>query len=419
MPTIFINYRRDDSAGYAGRIHERLTSTFGSRSVFMDLDDIQPGANFVKAIEEHVAACDCMLVLIGKRWLDSRDPAGARRLDNPGDFVRIEIARALERKIRVVPVLLGTTSMPTERDLPPDIRSLAKLQAITLSDKRWDYDINELVRALGGKPRETTTRTASRVAILASTAIMLLVGLVVWILWQPRPVPPPPPNASGRWVADVQYDFGGSHSEEFVFQVNGNTVMGTASFLGVDRGILEGRVDGNRIEFVTRSEELLGSEVRETRHQYVGTFDENGLQLMMQTQGSASAHPPVRVAAKREEIPATGGPRPWSQAGAALTLTDGRVVSVRAETLSNCISVTHALDLASGQSIEFQNMKSIEVLRADPLEAPSARADLRIILVNGQTIEDSMGAACDVFGYNDAGRFSTYLQNLKSIEFLR
>jgi hypothetical protein len=91
MPTIFINYRRDDSAGHAGRLHDRFVSVLGGRSVFMDLDDIQPGANFVNAIEEQVGACDVMLVLIGKRWL-ARDAAGRRRIDDPDDFVRIEIA---------------------------------------------------------------------------------------------------------------------------------------------------------------------------------------------------------------------------------------------------------------------------------------------------------------------------------------
>ena len=98
MPRIFINYRRDDSAGYAGRIHDTLASSFGTDSVFIDIDDIKPGIDYVSTIEEKIADCDVMLALIGKRWLDSQDASGRRRLDDPADFVRVEIERALARR---------------------------------------------------------------------------------------------------------------------------------------------------------------------------------------------------------------------------------------------------------------------------------------------------------------------------------
>src|SRR6478735_2338220 len=130
MPTIFISYRREDGAGYAGRIHERLASVFGSESVFIDLDDIPPGVDFVSKIQETVAACDVMLVLITRRWLELRDASGRRRIDDPADFVRIEIGKALARNIRVIPVLMNNASMPAEKDLPPEIGQLADRQAI-------------------------------------------------------------------------------------------------------------------------------------------------------------------------------------------------------------------------------------------------------------------------------------------------
>jgi len=118
MTSIFINYRRDDTSGYSGRIHERLASTFGSGAVFMDLDDILPGVDFARAIDESLIRCDVMIVLIGKLWLKARDSAGRRRIDNPDDFVLLEIAKALERNVRVIPVLVNNASMPAKEDLP-------------------------------------------------------------------------------------------------------------------------------------------------------------------------------------------------------------------------------------------------------------------------------------------------------------
>jgi len=109
---VFISYRRDDSAGYAGRIHERLASVLGEDAVFRDFDDLRPGMDFASAIEQEISSCTVLLVLIGERWLEARDARGRRRIDDPGDFVRIEVSRALSRNVRVIPVLLGGASMP-------------------------------------------------------------------------------------------------------------------------------------------------------------------------------------------------------------------------------------------------------------------------------------------------------------------
>ena len=111
--------------------------------------------------------------------------------------------------------------------------------------------------------------------------------------------------------------------------------------------------------------------------------------------------------------------RPWGDAQALLTLNDGRVVEVRAETFSNCISVAHGLTLESGQSVEFEQLKGFDVLRADPWSAPNAKAKLRITFLNGKTAEDSVAANCDLFGYNDLGRFTTFFEKLKRVEFQR
>jgi hypothetical protein len=96
MPSkVFISYRRDDSAGHAGRVHDRLEREFGADLLFMDVDTIPLGANFIKVLRDGVAKCDVLLALIGPNWLDARDEKGNRRLDNPEDFLRIEIATAL------------------------------------------------------------------------------------------------------------------------------------------------------------------------------------------------------------------------------------------------------------------------------------------------------------------------------------
>jgi hypothetical protein len=109
---VFISYRRDDSGDYAGRVHDRLEREFGSDLLFMDVDAIPLGANFTKVLREEVAKCDVLLALIGANWLDARNEDGKRRLDNPSDYLRIEIATALQRDIPVIPILLERATMP-------------------------------------------------------------------------------------------------------------------------------------------------------------------------------------------------------------------------------------------------------------------------------------------------------------------
>jgi TIR domain len=124
-PKLFISYRRDDSAGHAGRVHDRLQREFGRDLLFMDVDSIPLGTNFVKVIADEVAKCDALLAIIGPGWLDARDEKGNRRLENPDDFVRIEIGTALKRGTRVIPVLLEGTRVPKADQLPDNLKELA------------------------------------------------------------------------------------------------------------------------------------------------------------------------------------------------------------------------------------------------------------------------------------------------------
>jgi len=118
MASIFISYRREDSLAYARHLHDLLLRQFGApNQVFMDLDTLQPGDDFIDTIQQTVASCDVLIAVIGKQWLTVVDEHGWPRLDNPEDFVRLESQTALERKIRVIPALVAGASMPRSQDL--------------------------------------------------------------------------------------------------------------------------------------------------------------------------------------------------------------------------------------------------------------------------------------------------------------
>jgi hypothetical protein len=149
---IFYCYRRDVSAGFAGRLDDALTQQFGPDLVFRDLDDIVPGDDFADAITRAVGSCAALLVVIGPRWLTLKGADGQPRLEHPLDYVRLEICHALERDIRVIPILVGGARMPGRDDLPPDLAALARRQAHEISESRWDYDVGALTRVLSSIP---------------------------------------------------------------------------------------------------------------------------------------------------------------------------------------------------------------------------------------------------------------------------
>jgi hypothetical protein len=141
---IFINYRRDDSSASAGRLYDRLAALFPKNQIFIDVDNLDPGVDFVEAIEQSVGSCDVLIAVIGKRWLISSDQEGSRRLDNPDDFVRLEIATALKRNIRVIPVLVDDASMPRASDLPDDLKSVVRRNAVEVSDTEFQSQSADL-----------------------------------------------------------------------------------------------------------------------------------------------------------------------------------------------------------------------------------------------------------------------------------
>jgi hypothetical protein len=159
--TIFISYRRDDSEGETGRLFDDLTRAYGSDAVFMDVAGIAPGLDFRKAIDDNVSGCGVFLAVIGSQWATVMGTNGERRLDDPNDFVRLEIASALARNIAVIPVLVHGAKMPHRDLLPDNIKDLAYRNSVEISHARWNSDVELLVGALQAYVTSTPS-TANR-----------------------------------------------------------------------------------------------------------------------------------------------------------------------------------------------------------------------------------------------------------------
>jgi hypothetical protein len=149
MQGIFVSYRRQDSQSAAGRLTDHLKEHLAGVPIFRDVETIEPGVDFLDAIGRALQSCGVLIAVIGPRWASITDDSGKRRLDDPNDYTRLEIATALKREgVRVIPVLVDGAGIPTTDALPPDLESLARRNAIELSDKRWEYDVSQLVNTL-------------------------------------------------------------------------------------------------------------------------------------------------------------------------------------------------------------------------------------------------------------------------------
>jgi YVTN family beta-propeller protein len=154
VPKVFISYRRSDTTpGYASWIYDRLAETFGAANVFMDIDSLPLGVDFVEELEQSLHQTDVALILIGPHWLSAADESGARRLDDPDDFVRLEVAAALRADTRVIPVLVDGAAMPPSTDLPDELRFLARRQGLVFQ-RHGGTAIRELMSAIhdAGRP---------------------------------------------------------------------------------------------------------------------------------------------------------------------------------------------------------------------------------------------------------------------------
>ena len=253
MTGIFINYRREDSAGYAGRLYDHLTRHFGHGFVFMDIDAITPGQDFTEVLDRNLSVCAALIVVIGKSWLTCENAQGHRRLDDTQDFVRAEIIAALDRRIPVIPALVGGATMPSQEDLPTALAILARRQAIELSDTRFQQDCLRLIEVLDDIVKKDTGDP-----IMGSSA---------------SAVSGKPTDISGIWVADdpgLSFD-GRRYPMRFTFKVFGNKVLGTMAYhITGETKIVDGKIDGDSLSFTTNHAYVSGTESEE--HPYTFEF---------------------------------------------------------------------------------------------------------------------------------------------------
>ena len=209
---VFISYRRGETSGQARALHDRLIQRFGIDRVFMDVDSIDPGSDFVEKIEQAIGSSAVVLVLIGRDWASRR--RGKRLFDDPADFVRMETESALRSGVPVVPILIERARMPEPKDLPESLRPITRRSALELENQRWEYDVNRLVQVVehlvdaagkhtdrgqiqGGeegashKGRSSRLGLSRRVIFLAGTAVVaagVAVLLLLFIPSGPQPV---------------------------------------------------------------------------------------------------------------------------------------------------------------------------------------------------------------------------------------
>lgn len=183
---IFISYRVNDTSGETGRLVDSLKQYFFEEQIFVDIDKIEPGVDFTEAIAKSLKACDVMLAIIGPNWQGINSAGNTSRINDPNDWVRLEISTALKRNIRVVPVLVDGAELPAASQLPDDLQPLIRRQAYEISNKRWKYDTEQLMRFLiksvgiPGK-NETVVPVKKEKAWLAKNLIWVIIGSIVFI----------------------------------------------------------------------------------------------------------------------------------------------------------------------------------------------------------------------------------------------
>lgn len=297
---VFISYRREDAAGYAGRLEEALEQKLGHGAVFRDVLDIAPGDDFAQAIRQRLAAVRTVLVLIGPRWLGA-DAGGARRIDDERDFVRLEVQLALQSGAQVVPVLLPGATMPGEGELPEAVKALARRNALTLGEAHWAADVRRLLQAIGVAPRRRVWPWALAAAVLSAA----LTG--AWCVLRPAPPQPAAPDIGARlvgaWIAPVRYGWGDRYDERFEFKRHAGQITGTAGYLKYPRAIEDLRIDGPNIHFRTHTQVSMGSERRELTHSYAaelrGQPPDEVLAFRLQSSGGFGGEAPLEFEARR------------------------------------------------------------------------------------------------------------------------
>lgn len=267
MTDIFVSYRRDDAAGHAGRLFDRLVDRYGDAAVFMDHHDLAPGLDFASTIETHLEHATVVLPIIGPRWADVRDPDGELRIFQAEDFVRRELRHALRANKLIIPVLVGGARLPAADQLPDDIQPLLRFQACELRDSKYNADMQVLLEALPAPE----AAGASPIASLA-----------------------------GRWSAEVRYRWlTDVIVEQFNFELDREELFGTGTFLGVPRPLEQPEMLEDGARFTLHSETSLGDEHRQVTHRYRVRVEGDLMHVRMQSTGGFSDAPPLKFVARR------------------------------------------------------------------------------------------------------------------------
>lgn len=297
MPSVFISYRRDDSAGFAGRLADALEQRLGAGAVFRDVDDIQPGTDFEAVIARGLDQVRAVLVVIGPGWLDAAVD-GQRRLDRPDDFVRREVEQALASGKPVVPVLVGGATMPAANALPVALRGLASRQALVLGDASWSADLARLEAVLAQwvAPPAASVRSPRRRWLAAVVVAGVAIGGA--LLWSTRA--PGPETIVGQWTAEVAYPWNLTLKEAYDFSVRDGRIEGQAGFLGVARALEDVEWRDGRLRFVTRSQSISGNDPpREMVQRYEVRRDGAALRVRLVIERSYSVDAPLEFVAQR------------------------------------------------------------------------------------------------------------------------
>lgn len=271
---VFISYRRDDTAWPAARLYDLLAARLGPEHVFKDIDNIEPGQDFVERITSAVTGCDAALVLIGPRWATITDAEGRRRLDDPDDFVRLEVATALARGILVIPILVDDADMPAPEALPTELAGLSRRQAVDIDPAQMDIDklMRVLAPVLGvapGRGGATAARPWLRPVIVG--ALVVAVAALVAV-----------PLVSNLWTRSPGLIEGTpAPTLGFPSRSSAPTAMAPSAPVGGAIGVGERPVDlvvdwvGNRV-YVANSGDGTVSVIDTATNQLVGTIEVGG-----------------------------------------------------------------------------------------------------------------------------------------------
>ncbi|MEO8369068.1 MAG: toll/interleukin-1 receptor domain-containing protein [Candidatus Solibacter sp.] len=258
--SVFVSYRREDSAGHAGRIGEHLIAVFGAQNVFLDVEDIAPGQDFAQTIERTIGDCQAVVVVIGRLWVQTLQERGEGE-----DFVREEVSAALRRGATVIPVLVGGALMPSAAQLPQSLAALSRRQAVEIRDGRFDDDVTVLIEALQKIKGMSVVAVQGRrrrwlAILLAALCVALIAGMLFKNRTQLEPLakqPTPPASSAvpfdiaGTWIAEMQKPGRSVFRVKLELAGSGGKLIGTVEYPTGEAAIQAGKLENGNLSFFT------------------------------------------------------------------------------------------------------------------------------------------------------------------------